>query len=289
MPTSLVAGRRAPVGGPVYRPAMDTTVRIGDVPVAVEVHGSGTPLLMVHGWGVDRRLMTGCMEPLFGPDGPWQRIYPDLPGSGGTPGHPSIDSAEATAQLLVDLMDALAPGRRYAVVGESWGGHVARGVLARRPDLLGMALLCPAVRSGVADVDPPQAVVVDEDLLAELSAEQRRAFAESHAVLTRRVWERNLVEIDPGVASADQGYLEEVLGPRRRLVDDTATTDAPVLVLAGRQDAVVGYREQWGLAQRFPHATYAVIDAAGHNLQIEQPEVFEALVRAWLVRVSSAG
>lgn len=108
-------------------------------------------------------------------------------------------------------------------------------------------------------------------------------------MLTRRVWERNLVEIDPGVASADQGYLEEVLGPRRRLVDDTATTDAPVLVLAGRQDAVVGYREQWGLAQRFPHATYAVIDAAGHNLQIEQPEVFEALVRAWLVRVSSAG
>lgn len=268
---------------------MITTVRIGDVPVEVEIHGSGTPLLMVHGWGVDRRLLTGCMEPLFGPDDPWLRIYPDLPGRGGTPAHPSVDSAEATAELLVDLMDAVAPGQRYAVVGESWGGHVARGVLARRPDLLGMALVCPAVRSGVADVDPPQAVVRDEDLLAELSEGQRQAFAEFHAVLTRRVWERTRVEIDPGVTSADQTYLEEVLGPRRQLEDDTATTDAPVLVLAGRQDAVVGYREQWDLAQRFPHATFAAIDAAGHNLQIEQPEVFEALVRAWLARLSPAG
>ena len=268
---------------------MITTVRIGEVDIEVEVHGAGTPLLMIHGWGVDRRLMTGCMEPLFSPDDPWLRVYPDLPGRGGSPAHPSVDSADATAQLLVELMATVAPDDAFAVVGESWGGHVARGVLARRPDLLGMALVCPAVRSGEADADPPEAVERDEELLAELDPADREVFEANNALLTRRVYERNVAEIAPGVESADQDYLSTVLAPGRSLVEDDATTQAPVLVIAGRQDSVVGYREQWALAQRFPHATYAVLDGAGHNAQIEQPEVFGALVRAWLERVSRAG
>jgi len=31
-------------------------------------------------------------------------------------------------------------------------------------------------------------------------------------------------------------------------------------------------------------ATFSVIDAAGYNLQIEQPELFHSLVRNWLLR-----
>lgn len=259
--------------------------RSGEVPVEVEVHGAGTPVLMVHGWGVDRRLMTGCMEPLFGEDAGWLRVYPDLPGRGGTPAHASVDSADATARLLVDLMTAVAPGERFAVVGESWGGHVARGVLDLQPDLLGMALVCPAVRSGEADVDPPVAVERDEALLAGLDARDRAGFAANNARLTRAVWERNVAEILPGLASADQDYLAHVLGPGRSLTRDDATTDAPVLVIAGRQDAVVGFREQWGLAQRYPRATFAVLDTAGHNAQLEQPGLFGALVGEWLERV----
>lgn len=266
---------------------MRRTVTVGGVDVEVELHGRGTPLLMLHGWGVDRRLMTGALEPLFADDSPWLRIYPDMPGRGGTPAHPAIDSADATVQLLVDLMDALVPGERYAVVGESWGGHVGRGVLARRPDLLGLALICPAVRMDTMDVDPPQAVERDETLLAELEPADRAVFAEYHARLTRDVYARNLADVVPGVLAADQDYLENVLGPRRGLVEDTATTEAPVLVVVGRQDAIVGYREQWQLAERFPHSTFAVLDNAGHNAHFEQPELFGALVRAWLERVEA--
>ncbi len=42
---------------------MEYTVK--DVPIYYEIHGSGTPIVMIHGWSVDHRLMKGCMEPIF--------------------------------------------------------------------------------------------------------------------------------------------------------------------------------------------------------------------------------
>lgn len=36
----------------------------------------------------------------------------------------------------------------------------------------------------------------------------------------------------------------------------------------------------------YRRATYAVLDMAGHNLQIEQPELLSALLREWLDRVA---
>lgn len=268
---------------------MITTVHVADVPVEVEVHGQGTPLLALHGWSVDRRLMTGCLEPLFAPDDGWLRVYPDLPGRGGTPAHASVDSSDATADLLLGVMAAVAPRQRFGVVGESYGGYLARGVLARRPDLLGLALVCPLVTP--EDRDLPGHVVLerDDDLVAAIDPALREGFVANNVRQTRAVWEHYAAEVLSGLACADEGYLEAVLGPRVPLADEDATTDAPVLVVAGRQDSVVGYRDQLRLAERFPHATVAVLDAAGHNAQFEQPEVFGALVRAWLDRVRRAG
>lgn len=267
---------------------MITTVPVGDVQVEVELHGRGTPLLTVHGWSVDRRLMTGCLEPLFGPDDPWLRVYPDLPGRGGTPAHPSIDSSDATADLLLAVMAAVAPGERFAVVGESYGGYLARGLLARRPDLLGLALVCPLVTPD--DRDLPVHVVLerDDDVVAAVDPALRAGFEANNVRQTAAVWQRYVADVLPGLAAADEAYLEEVLGPRVVLADEDATTDAPVLVIAGRQDAAVGYRQQVRLAERFARATLAVLDTAGHNAQFEQPELFGALVREWLDRVSRA-
>jgi pimeloyl-ACP methyl ester carboxylesterase len=69
---------------------------------------------------------------------------------------------------------------------------------------------------------------------------------------------------------------------------DACPFNGPVLVVTGRQDSAVGFRAQWRLLERFPRSTYAVLDRAGHNAQVEQPEVFAALVREWLERVTLA-
>jgi pimeloyl-ACP methyl ester carboxylesterase len=39
------------------------------------------------------------------------------------------------------------------------------------------------------------------------------------------------------------------------------------------------------LLENFPRATFAVLDRAGHNLQIEQQLLFNSLINEWLDRV----
>ena len=65
---------------------------VNGIPVHFAEHGSGTPVVALHGVGVDHREMAASLEPVFA-DRPWhrrtgpgyRRIYPDLPGMGRTP------------------------------------------------------------------------------------------------------------------------------------------------------------------------------------------------------------
>jgi len=49
-------------------------------------------------------------------------------------------------------------------------------------------------------------------------------------------------------------------------------------------DRVVGYADQFRALQAYPRGTYCVVDAAGHYLPWEQPELFRALTQDWLQR-----
>ena len=59
----------------------------------------------------------------------------------------------------------------------------------------------------------------------------------------------------------------------------------PTLILAGRQDASVGYAAAWRLLEHYPRATFAVVDRAGHALLHEQVGLATALLGEWLDRV----
>ena len=56
-------------------------------------------------------------------------------------------------------------------------------------------------------------------------------------------------------------------------------------MITGRQDHIVGYGDQLRRFAGWPRCTLAVLDRAGHNLHLEQPALFEALVTEWLDRV----
>jgi pimeloyl-ACP methyl ester carboxylesterase len=64
----------------------------------------------------------------------------------------------------------------------------------------------------------------------------------------------------------------------------SAPLSSPTLVVAGRRDSVVGYADAVDLLERYPHATLAVIDEAGHALVHERPELVAVLVGDWIDR-----
>ncbi len=115
--------------------------RINGVAVHFVEHGTGVPLLALHGAGVDHREIEAAVEAIV-PGTGYRRIYPDLPGMGRSTAD-GLTGNDDVVKLLGDLIDHLAEGPAL-LLGHSYGAYLARGVAAQRPDaVLGLALLCP--------------------------------------------------------------------------------------------------------------------------------------------------
>ena len=244
-------------------------------------------LVLLHGFTPDHRLMTGCFEPaLSGRDG-WRRLYLDLPGMGQTEAPRHIASTDDVYAVVRAAVDVLVPAS-YAVAGESYGGYLARGLVAEHgPRVTGMALICPMLVAEHEERDVPGHVVLAQDEFAATLPPDSE-FREIAVVQTEQTFRRTAEEIVPGLEAADEEALARIRG---RWTGDFArepegkTYDAPVLVLTGRQDSSTGYRDAWPLLEHYPRATFAALDRAGHNTQIEQPALFDALAGEWLDRV----
>jgi pimeloyl-ACP methyl ester carboxylesterase len=252
--------------------------------------GSGLPLLALHGFPVDHRLMSGCLEPLFAPDERIRRIYPDLPGLGASPG----DGVASTRDVLdrVDaFIDEAIGDEPFLLVGESYGGYLSRALVQRRrTQVLGLALVCPSVVAEASDRDVPARIVrrPHPGLVASLDPAEAAEFTDIAVVESVEALERFRSEVAPGLAAGDADAVARIRADYglEEPIERGEPVTAPTLIVAGRQDRVVGYRDQWGLVEHYPAATFAVLDVAGHNLQFERPELFGALVRDWLDRVA---
>lgn len=267
---------------------------VNDVPVYYESYGSGRPIVLLHGYYPDHQLMTGCLEPVFARRPGWLRLYPDLPGMGRTPAREWIDSTDKMLEVVLGFIDRVLPGGRFAVAGESYGGYLARGIVHRRPEqVAGLFLLCPLIvaDAGRRQLPPRTTLVSDPALMASLAPADAAEFDDIAVVQSAAHWARFRDEVLPGLRLADTRFLERL---RANAYGFSFDVDAlpqpfnqPALIVTGRQDVSVGYRDAWDILEQYPRATFAVLDKAGHDLQIEQAGVFDALVGEWLDRVEA--
>ena len=260
--------------------------------VYYETYGEGVPVLMIHGFGPDHRLMKGCMEPIFENREGWRRFYFDLPGMGRTKGASWVNSSDKVLEVVIAFVDRMLPDQGFLVAGESYGGYLARGLLSRkRRSIDGLMLICPLINAKQENRSLPEMriIVEDRELISKIEPLDASEFASMAVVQTRENWDRFRDEILVGLRLADMAYLEALRAKGYALsfdVDDLSEPyEKPVLIVAGRQDTSVGYRDAWSILENYPRATLAVLDSAGHNLQVEQAQLFNALVGEWLDRV----
>jgi pimeloyl-ACP methyl ester carboxylesterase len=254
----------------------------GDVPVHYVEQGEGSPVLALHGAGVDHRELMACLDPVFDALTGYRRIYPDLPGMGRTPAPEAIRSADDVLDVLLEFIDGVIGDQPLLLVGHSAGGYYARAIAGQRPEqVAGLALLCPLL-AGSHDV-PEHAVVYASGDMG--NAEFRDYFT----VQTAETLDRYERYVEPAARLADESALARI-GERweLRTRQEPAAYQRPTLVMTGRQDSTVGYATARDLLERYPRATFAVLDRAGHALPHEQPELLRALVTEWLARVHEA-
>jgi pimeloyl-ACP methyl ester carboxylesterase len=98
--------------------------------LAWESHGTGRPLIGLHGFGMDRTVMAAALEPALAGRPDWRRIYPDLPGHGESPAGPG--DSDGVAASVREWADCLPGGAPAVLAGWSYGGYLATALARRR-------------------------------------------------------------------------------------------------------------------------------------------------------------
>jgi len=267
--------------------------KLKDITVHYEMFGEDRPIIMLHGWSVDHHHMMSSMEPLFKHRDGWKRIYLDLPGHGKTPGKDWITNQDKILDVVLDFIDNVIPGQRLVVAGASAGAYLARGVVHHRlASMDGLLLAVPLI---VADdskrhVPASTTLVADSTIVSEMEPDEVDLF-QFAVVQSQKVVDFFRTNYMSAGETGDQSFqstIREHPGNYAFSFDvDTLPSPcpAPTLIVTGRQDSMVGYRNAWEILENFPRGTFAVLDRSGHFLEIEQEDLFRTLAGEWLDRV----
>lgn len=265
--------------------------KIKNISINYEIIGEGKPIIMIHGYYPDHRLMMGCMEPIFDTKEGYKRIYIDLPGMGKSDCAEWINNSDTMLDILIEFIKTIIPNETFLLVGQSYGGYLARGIINKMEDMVvGVALICPVIIADYKKRNVPEHIVLmkDDILLNTMSSEEAEDFNSSTVVQSEKIYKRYKTEVMSGVEIANSAFLQVLQKNGYAFSFDVDKLekkfDKPVLIMVGKQDNCVGYKDALNVMENFPRGTFAILDMAGHNLQIEQEELFNSLVNEWLMR-----
>lgn len=264
--------------------------RICDTDISYEIIGQGLAVINLHGYGIDQCSMKASLEPLFAGRKGFRRIYFDLPGMGHSGTNPRILSSDDMLEVVIQFIDHLLPDQPFLLTGLSYGGYLARGVLHRMKErVLGLLLICPVIgfRRKGRQLQDFRLWERDEAFISQLTPNEFETIDQFLTIQTEPIWERFNQEINPSLSLSDPGLMERIRDTEFSFELDTPELpfDNPTLILLGRYDVAVGYKDAWKIYANFSDATLVVLGRSGHCLQMEQSFLFDAHVRAWLDQI----
>jgi len=268
-------------------------IKGGGIMFYYEEFGEGKPILIIHGLTCSMELMKGCIEPIFKEVNGYKRIYIDLLGMGKSD-KCSLEyaSSDKILEMLLSFIKEKID-KEFLLIGESYGGYLSRGILSKcYKNIEGLMLLCPMIIPDDTKRTLPEGNLKfhDKEFLEKMDKNKRELFLEYMIIANEKMYKRFEKEVISGIEQANNDFIKKLRGNYSFSfnVDEEIKMinfSKPSLFITGRQDNAVGYYDLYNLLEDYPRATFAILDTAGHNLQIEQEEVFNSLFLNWLERV----
>jgi len=254
------------------------------VRIAWERHGSGTPLLLIHGLGYAR---WGWEPVLPGLAERFDVILFDNRGIGESDAPPGPYTAAEMADDAIQVLDEAGVGRAH-VVGTSLGGMVAQELALGHPDRVDRLVLACTTPGGPKAHPMPQRTLT---LMAEAATREPavalRRFVENalapatvaeHPELVDRILAHRIATAQDPVAWAAQAAAGATFDAFERL----GALAARALVQHGDEDVVVDPRNADLLVELLPDARLERLQGTGHLFFWEAPERFVSSVSAFL-------
>jgi pimeloyl-ACP methyl ester carboxylesterase len=253
------------------------------MPLSFVERGQGTPLVLVHGFPLDRSMWHAQLSGL--PD-TCRLIAPDLRGFGKSEVTEGTVTMAQMADDIAALLDDLAIREPVVFCGLSMGGYVGWQFALRHGSRLAKLILCDT-RSAADSADAVAgrlktaervlqegAGVVAEGMLPKLFAPETHKIQPEIVAATKQVILRTA---PAGIAAALRGMAE-----RPDVTADLAEIDVPALLLCGQHDGISPPEEMRGIAQKLPKGRFLEIKDAGHMSPLEQPAAVNDAIRSFL-------
>jgi pimeloyl-ACP methyl ester carboxylesterase len=236
--------------------------------------GTGQPVVLLHGFQPiepDSRFLGVLSDRM-------QVIAPSHPGFGRSARPKDFESIYDLVNLYAAFLDGL-PYEKVTLVGFSFGGWLAAELAVRTCHNIERLVLVDSVGIKVSDRETPDILDVFNTHPDEVrrrtwhdpnNAPDYNAMSDEALVMRHRNWESlSLYAWHPYMYNPRLGYWLSRIG-------------VPTQVIWGASDGIVRPAYGQALAERIPGAAFLVIERAGHQPEIEQPDVFVDLVSAFL-------
>jgi len=263
-------------------------VTIDQGTLEVEDHGSGTAVLLVHGFPLSSEIW-GPIRPALAAVA--RAVTPDLLGFGRSDKPQRGCSIDDLADEVVAVADELGI-ERFVLGGHSMGGYVALSAAERHRDrLLGLVLVDTR-----AEADD-QAGRERRDAAVRLLREGGRAdFLDTFVPnlvgeTTKRRAPRLLADLRAIAEEIPDHVLVAGLEAMRDRPDRRGVLDGldlPVLVAVGEEDGVTPPAQAKTMAERLPRGTLSVVPGAGHTPSVERPIAFADALAGFLAGIQAS-
>jgi len=245
------------------------SISLGGRSYFYEEAGSGTPLLLLHGFPFDSR---SYAPQLAKPPSGFRLIVPDHRGFGRSEFVPGVATMDDLAEDALALLDALQISAAV-VGGVSMGGYVAIALTRLDPGRVSGLLLIDTQSTPDDDAGKQRRETVAQD------AEKNGVDGVVKALLPKLVLptspalpalEAMMREQNPlAVAAASRGMAARIDGK-----DILSRYSGPCRIIFGEQDSIMPLEKAKQMQSLIQGSTLHVIPGAAHLPNLEQPELF---------------
>jgi pimeloyl-ACP methyl ester carboxylesterase len=256
-------------------------VKVGKLSIAFEQRGEGPPLVLLHGGVSDMREWRRQLDDL---SDAFTVVAWDAPGCGRSSDPPARFLMPDYADCLAGFIEAVALDRPH-VVGLSFGGTLALELYRRHPDVPRTLVLASAYTGWAGSLRPEEAA----ERLEAVTRDSHLPGAEFAAVwlpmlLTERA-PAELIEELRGIIADFHPHGARTMAQAMAAADlrgVLSRIDVPTLLIYGEADVRSPMTVAEGLHERIPASTLTVLPQAGHQLNMEAAERFNAALRDFL-------
>ena len=232
-------------------------------PSVVFLHGIGTTGWM---WGRQTAALTD-----------FHCLNVDLPGHGKSNQVEWLSLADTADQVAALIQQDATKGRAH-VIGLSLGGYITLLLLERHADRLDRVVI-----SGVTAAPMPNRVWLRPQLALMSLVMRRRWFADMQA--------KSLGLSSDEQRAFTENWLAMSMQTYRRIAEECAEftvssalsrVDTPTLITAGGNETDIITHAVTVISRLMPNAQGWIAPGCGHGWNIEAPELFTAMLRAWI-------